>query len=58
MGSSIDTTPADDKRTAAHTVRLPKFLVKDTVGLGQNRGELPNQLECNPVDPARSAQLT
>jgi hypothetical protein len=24
-----------EKRMAAHTVRLPKFLAKDTVGLGQ-----------------------
>lgn len=30
-----DGSRIDEKRTAARTVRLPKFLVKEPVGLGQ-----------------------
>ena len=35
MRQGADGSRANEKPTAAHTVRLPKFLVQETVGLGQ-----------------------
>ena len=51
MGQATDGSGAGEKHAAAHTVRLPKFLVKDKVGLGQMVKRVTNSVGVRPCAP-------
>ena len=56
---SASENDTDEKHMTAHTVRLPKFLVKDTVGLGQMVKRVTKSVGVSPCAPCeqRAARL-
>jgi hypothetical protein len=59
MGQAADGSRTDERGAPVHTVRLPKFLAKDTVGLGQVVKRVTKSVGVQPCAPCeqRAARL-